>query len=532
MSSLRTTDATGFLRQQAPTILRRWEARVRGKSNAAREQSRRAVLDNLSELLEKLAAKKPPSDSVSLRHATERLEQGYGLAEVVMEYVELRSCIFERLEELGLTIPVGQSRRLNLAIDHALRETARRYATTHEKMLQAVDRLVGKRAAPRTLDETLKDILQALRGAAGADVDSVAIFLVGEDGRIHLRAAIGFEAEIESGLSLAIGEGFAGSVAEKRTPLLVRDAARDPTFVSASVRRRGTRALYGVPLADADRLIGVAHVGSRTAYEFSDEDLMLFRALCERATMTLVRAQFVETLERTSRFREQFIGILGHDLRNPLGAILGSAALLVQQEDALPDRLRAAPKRILRSGERMERLITHVLDFTRARLGGGFALRRSRFSMLAVARDVADEIAPSLSKRRIQVRGVDVRGEWDRERLAQVLSNLVGNAVQHSPDGSRIRIDVARSKSGGAVVDVWNEGPPIPKGTKLFEPFERATDKKGGLGLGLYIAHEIVRAHDGTLTVRSDQRGTTFTVTVPTPRKKPRAKRRKRTAAR
>jgi phosphoserine phosphatase RsbU/P len=96
-----------------------------------------------------------------------------------------------------------------------------------------------------------------------------------------------------------------------------------------------------------------------------------------------------------------------------------------------------------------------------------------------------------------------------------VLSNLVGNAIQHSPDGSRIRITVTRDGHAAARLEVWNEGPPIEMGTKLFEPFERGTDSGGGLGLGLYIAHEVMFAHGGTLSVRSDEAGTTFTMRLP-----------------
>jgi signal transduction histidine kinase len=163
----------------------------------------------------------------------------------------------------------------------------------------------------------------------------------------------------------------------------------------------------------------------------------------------------------------------------------------------------------------MARLISQLLDFTRARLGGGFELQRKRMSLLAAAKEVADETVPALSRRTLRVEGDDVHGEWDRDRIAQVLANLVTNAVKHSPDGSRIRVDVRSAEADVAAVDVWNEGPPMPPGTKVFEPFERGTKAGDGLGLGLYIAHEIVRAHGGSLTVDSNETGTTFRVRLP-----------------
>ncbi|HEY8079279.1 MAG TPA: ATP-binding protein [Labilithrix sp.] len=513
----RHVDLADFLRREATLILRRWEQRVRSSGGATRDVSREVLLDHLPQFLERIAANSrrrgavasSPPERVSVRHATERLEQGYGLADVVMEYVELRACIFERLEELGVTIDAKQSRQLHRDLDHALRETVRHYVASHEKMLHALDRLAGRRTPRRTLDEALADILSAVRETIGASIDTVTILLL-EDGRLHVRASVGLEEDERSSGSVAIGEGFAGHVAESGRPMFVRDAASEPGIAQGAVR---LRALYGVPLVEGDRVIGVAHIGSRTAYDISEEDRVLFRAMCERATTAIVRAQFVESLERTSRFREQFIGILGHDLRTPLNTILGTASLIVKNED-LPPHLAPAIQRVERSANRMARLISQLLDFTRARLGGGFTLHPSLISLLDVAREVADEHAPLLARRRLDVSGADVQGVWDRDRLAQALANLVGNAIQHSPDGSRIRVSVL-SLGRDAAVEVWNEGPPIPDGTKLFEPFERATEGGGGLGLGLYIAHEIVRAHEGSLTVRSDGGGTTFTMTLP-----------------
>jgi signal transduction histidine kinase len=488
------------------------------------DQSEASIIDELPSLLESIArgaealhrgGEVPPPESVSGRHAAERMEQGYGLAEVVEEYIELRACIFEHLERLGWVVEPGQSRELNRAIDHALRESARRFVRAHERMLRAMERIAGKRTALRSVDEVLSDVLHAIQESAGANVDSIAILLLESDGRLHVRATIGLEEDKEAGLSFAVGEGFAGCIAESGHPLLIRDAANDPAVVSPTLRARGTKALYGVPLRDAGRTIGVAHIGSRNASHFAEDDLMLFRALAEHATNVIVRAQFVETLERTARFREQFIGVLGHDLRSPLNAISGTVQTLLAVRELSDDRVRRALPRIARCADRMERLISDILDFTRAKLGGGFSLRPSSFSLLKLARDVVDEHTPSLSRRQVEIVGEDpVEGMWDRERMAQVLSNLVGNAVQHSPDGSHICVRVAGDADLGTV-EVFNEGPPIPEVTQLFEPFRRGSEGGRGLGLGLYIAREIVRSHRGTLSLRSEARGTTFVMCLP-----------------
>jgi signal transduction histidine kinase len=525
VSSPSCVDLAEFIRTERSEILRRWQDRICAEVQAAAHQDATPLLDYLPALLDTIAeTTRTPATAAhaeraeteaSRRHAAERLEQGYDLGEVILEYIELRACIFERLDEVGVAAEPKQGRELHRAIDHALRETVRRYVSAHEKMLRAMQHLAG--AVPRwELDDVLLDILHALEETAGVEVDSVAIMLLEADGRLHVRATIGLEQEQKEDFSLAVGEGFAGRIAETCSPLLLHEAAASSIVQSPTIRARGTRALYGVPLMDAGHAIGVAYVGSSSAYDFSESDMLLFRAMCERATTAIVRARFVEALERTARFREQFLAVLAHDLRSPLHTILGTVQNLIDEEGAPADQIRARLPRIARSAGRMEQLIAHLLDFTRARLGGGFALRRASFSLLDLAREIADDHAPMLAQRQLTVVGDDVRGSWDRDRLAQVLANLVGNAVQHSPDGSRIRVRVGSRGRHAAWVEVWNDGPPIPPGTKLFEPFARANANPAGLGLGLYIAHEIVMAHGGALTVRSDGAGTAFTVQLPT----------------
>lgn len=507
-----------FIRRERSAIIARWERRAR-RAPVARGQSTSALVDSLPELLDRIAegpdgpASAPAS--VSRRHAAERVEQGYALGEVVEEYTSLRACIFEHLEELGLDIAARDSRHVNHAVDAALHETTQRFVEVHERMLYALDRISAQPVARQSIDDVLSEILRALKETPGAAIDSVSLFLLEEDGRLHLRATIGLEDDLRGRFSVAMGEGFVGTVAATRRPLLLRAAFSDAMLVSPAVRARGTRALYGVPLVDDGRVIGVAHVGSCLASEFAEEDLILFRAMTNRAATIIVRAQFVETLERTAHFREQFLGVLAHDLRNPLGAILGTGRLLLENELS-PAEVLASHQRIVRSATRMEALIRDILDFTRARLGAGFPLAHSRFALRDLAREVADELASRAGARDLQVEdGEDVSGSWDRERIAQVLSNLVSNAIEHSPDGTPVAV-VVRRRDGDAEVAVSNAGPPIPDALrpKLFEPFE-GTRGRGGLGLGLYIAKEIVRAHGGSLDVASGPRGTTFTLRLP-----------------
>jgi signal transduction histidine kinase len=213
--------------------------------------------------------------------------------------------------------------------------------------------------------------------------------------------------------------------------------------------------------------------------------------------------------------RERFIGILGHDLRNPLGAIMTSAELLA--EAGLRGMFARAVDRIERSTRRMSAMIDDVLDFARGRLGGGIPIERESCDLARIAGDEVDEMRLAFPGRAILCEATgDLKGEWDADRIEQLLSNLIGNAIQHGVDPTTVLV---RDAGDDVVVSIHNGGPPIPPATlpRLFEPFQHgAPDASDGLGLGLYICSEIVRAHRGTIDVSSSEdAGTTVTVVLP-----------------
>ncbi len=227
-----------------------------------------------------------------------------------------------------------------------------------------------------------------------------------------------------------------------------------------------------------------------------------------------------EAARQTAVFREQFLGILGHDLRNPLQAITGNAALLLRL-GGLSEPQRRALQRISDSSDRMARMINDLLDFTRTRLGGGYALERARTDLYEVLRLVVEELEVAHPTRRFELSvDGDGWGEWDAGRIAQAASNLVGNAVQYSPADSPVRV-AARDEGERLRVEVRNGGAPIPpeRLPHIFDPFVRGTDTtraRTGLGLGLYITHEILKAHEGSLQVHSSAaEGTCFWFVLP-----------------
>ncbi|RKG92322.1 PAS domain S-box protein [Corallococcus sp. CA053C] len=225
---------------------------------------------------------------------------------------------------------------------------------------------------------------------------------------------------------------------------------------------------------------------------------------------------------RRAEFEQLLIGIVGHDLRNPISAITMAATVLARREDADP-RDQKAVARILASAERAHRMLRDVLDFTQARLGGGIPMSPRGVDLMELVRQVMDEVQQAHPDRRLEVdhRG-DAHVSCDPDRLAQVITNLVNNALAYGEAGCPVRVRL-RGQQEGVTLAVNNQGRPIPRALMphLFEPLKRAEVSEGsrlahGLGLGLFIVKHIVDAHGGRLRVRStEQDGTTFLVHLP-----------------
>jgi PAS domain S-box-containing protein len=232
----------------------------------------------------------------------------------------------------------------------------------------------------------------------------------------------------------------------------------------------------------------------------------------------LVRAE--EVLRRSTEFAQQLVGIVSHDLRNPLNAMLVGAQLLLRSGDLDPRQARTA-SRILTAGERAVRLVGDLLDLTRARLGEGLPIVPTEgVEFDEVVGRVIDEARLAHPDRAIRfASGGAGRGRWDADRLAQVVTNLVSNAVSYSPPGTTVKIET-RGADDQVEVVVHNLGDPIPPDLlpRIFEPMLRGRggSASGGLGMGLFIVDRIVRSHGGRVEVASTAaEGTSFRVVLP-----------------
>jgi signal transduction histidine kinase len=218
-----------------------------------------------------------------------------------------------------------------------------------------------------------------------------------------------------------------------------------------------------------------------------------------------------------AEFRERFIGMLAHDLRQPLNTFVMANQTLAKEGSIGSTRLLDMQRR---AADRMSRMISELLDFTRSRPERGMPIERRFMDFEPLARAVIGEIQVGHPDRTfdLMVKG-SCAGYWDRDRLAQVCSNLIGNAVDHSLVSSPIEVRLER-RADSVELAVSNQGKPIPPGLlpMLFEAFQRGLDAPratGGVGLGLHIVSQIARAHGGSIAARSDEGATVFLVTLP-----------------
>jgi signal transduction histidine kinase len=224
--------------------------------------------------------------------------------------------------------------------------------------------------------------------------------------------------------------------------------------------------------------------------------------------------------ERARLYRDRFLGILGHDLRNPLNAILLAAGTLSRQ--GLDDRQLKTVERITRSARRLSNMVNDLLDFARGRLDQAMPVTLAPANFGALVDEIVDEVRMTFPQCRISFsRQGDLNGRWDRERIKQMISNLLLNALQHGT-GQMAEL-TAVGENDDIIFRVRNEGHPIAKELlgSIFEPLVQAavpkhSDAERGLGLGLFIVKEIVSAHRGSISVTSTETdGTTFTVRLP-----------------
>ncbi|QSQ22156.1 GAF domain-containing protein [Pyxidicoccus parkwayensis] len=393
--------------------------------------------------------------------------------------------------------------------------------------------------ANRNLDGLLNTIAgQVMRNLS----ESCALFLLSGDGeRLELMAFHHENSEAEAlyrevlQVPLRSGESFSGRVLESGQPQILPMVTQESLLAMVkpehqeALRRFPIHSLVGVPLRMQGRVVGVLTLCRFSqGRPFTRDDLGLLEELAAKAALSIENARLFaeqqrtqEELRRRAEFEQQLVGIVSHDLRNPLAAISMSAGLM-EKKGELSDSQKRMVVRINQATERAARMIRDLLDFTKARLGGGIALHRQPTDLKDVVHQVVDEVLVAHQGRRVELDvESELKGAWDPDRIAQVLTNLLSNALTYSPADAPVRVG-ARLDGDSAVLTIFNGGAPIPAELmpRLFEPMTRGMLKEGqssrSIGLGLYIVRDIVQGHGGGVDVVSAaDHGTTFTVRLP-----------------
>jgi signal transduction histidine kinase len=317
-------------------------------------------------------------------------------------------------------------------------------------------------------------------------------------------------------------------IRQRNEAVVIDHVAEDEVY-----RNHHTPAMYGfqsyisMPIRYADGTIfgTLCAIDPRPARVDTPETIGMFRLFAELIAFQIEAIERIATSEaslvgerQSSELREEFIAVLGHDLRNPLASIDAGATMLLKTP--LDDKARNIVGLVKTSVARMSGLIDNVLDLARGRLGGGLSLERNTDAPLQpVLEQVVAELQSSSPNRTIDASfKLDQSVSCDRLRIAQLLSNLLGNALTYGAPDQPISV---RATTSGNVFElsVANAGDPIPPEAmeRLFHPFTRGADRlnRQGLGLGLYIASQIAHAHAGELTVTSSDVATRFTFVMP-----------------
>ena len=290
----------------------------------------------------------------------------------------------------------------------------------------------------------------------------------------------------------------------------------------------GDRPHLALPVIGLDTVMGVFCVEHGSDFSYDARHLRLVSVVAAQlgAYLTIIRlreaeARRSEELATAHDFQQLLVGIVSHDLRNPLSVITLAASELLQN----PRDVQQAKhlERALRNARKANRIISDLLDVTQTRVGGGMAVAKQRVDLVAIVRAVVDDLRLSHPHIELTADATDAFGAWDPDRLSQMATNLIHNALQYGSDGDPVLVSLT-TDDDRVRFSVHNSGPPIPADflDVLFDPFKRGSQRglrpgsKQGLGLGLYIVDHIVRAHGGEIDACSSaEHGTTFTATLP-----------------
>jgi K+-sensing histidine kinase KdpD len=395
----------------------------------------------------------------------------------------------------------------SIAIEHARLFAAERDARLRLERLQWVtDAALGYLELEALLDELLKRTRELL------NTDTAAVLLLDENANeLVARSAVGLEEEVEQGVRIPVGGGFAGRIAAERRAIVLDDVDH-ADVLNPILREKGIKSMLGVPLIVGETVLGVIHVGTLEPRLFNEDDQELLSLVASRASLAIEKARIHEETVRLDQLKLNFVAVASHELRTPATSIYGIIATLREHGAELPGETRIELEETLWTQvNRLRVLIEQLLDLSRLD-ARALPIEPQPIGLRELLDEVAAE-ADAAGEVRIEVeQGLEVHA--DRLALERIMINLVGNALRYGAPPVVVRAHPMDTYLRVSVEDRGKGVPPelVPK---LFERFERGSVGEGS-GLGLSIAQAYARAHGGDLIYdRSELGGARFELLLP-----------------
>jgi signal transduction histidine kinase len=387
-----------------------------------------------------------------------------------------------------------------LAVERRARERLERLQSVTDAALAHVD-----------LEVLLVELLARIKKML--DVDTCAILLLDEErNELLARAAVGIEEEVEQGVRIPVGGGFAGRIAAERRPVFLPDVDH-ANVLNPILLQKGIKSLLGVPLLVDTKVVGVLHVGSLTLREFDADETELLQLVAERAALAIEKARVHDEMVRLDQMKLNFVAIASHELRTPATSVYGMLGTLRGRRDTLTTEMRNQLEDVAwQEAERLRRLIEQLLDLSRLD-ASSMHIQPQPLVVERVLREIVS--AGGADARRVSL-AVDpaLAAVADPLVIDRVVGNLVANALRHGAPPVEI---AAEQRDRHLRIRVSDHGPGVPAELvpRLFERFERG--ERGGTGLGLAIAKTYANAHGGELVYLPGDDGAAFELILPTP---------------
>ncbi|WP_437814126.1 ATP-binding protein [Sorangium sp. So ce1078] len=503
------TSPAARLRSCKRDVLERWTRRVLDDPRAvlAQRKGRPVLVDEVprlfEDLIEALAASRRAElragEDAALQSACERVEaharlhgaQGCCIAAALRELSHLRAVLIEECAAQGISLGVREAQVLHAVVDASMWTSALEIEATTRAALE---------------DSAARLRLATQAGGVGVwDYDTVTGKLRW-DARCRQVSGVGPETAVD--YELFVSAIHPDDRARVQEAVLRSQDPQSGGEYSIEYRLVGLR----------DRIERWVCVQGRAFFDAAGRSVRMIGTVIDISDRKRAEAERLEELA----FRDRFLGALSHYLRTPLTSVTLAASVLMHHGNLTPRQARSV-ERIAASARRMARTIEDLLDVTRSRFGGSIPIAPSPGNLHLICKGAIDELRAMQAEVpiRLDVHGSGA-GQWDPERVAQMVTNLVQNAVDYADPGSAVEVAI-RARGEDVLIEVHNDGPAIAKERleTLFDPWQQApagerTSTGRGLGLGLFIAHEIAKAHGGAIEVESKaERGTTFTARLP-----------------